>query len=220
MKPEKQTREKLLKAAKEEFLEKGYMAASLRNICRKADVTTGALYFFFKDKGDLFGSLVRDTRDRFYNLMKNHYENELKEIDKLLLVTSDMSDDWAASMGTVELLFEHYDETVLLLMKSQGSEFENCLDDFVSISEKHYRILADRMAEIYNKPTIDDYTIHWIAHIQISSFAQIVTHGLSKEEAVMHMKKMIVFLINGWFGLFGQNWTLEEENRQPENAIK
>ena len=58
MKDEKETREKLLASARQEFLEKGYMQASLRSICKNAGVTTGALYFFFQDKEDLFTQLV------------------------------------------------------------------------------------------------------------------------------------------------------------------
>ena len=50
---DRETKAQLLKYAKEEFMEKGFAGASLRSICRKADVTTGALYFFFKDKDDL-----------------------------------------------------------------------------------------------------------------------------------------------------------------------
>ena len=50
MKDEKETREKLLASARQEFLEKGYTQASLRSICKNAGVTTGALYFFFQDK--------------------------------------------------------------------------------------------------------------------------------------------------------------------------
>ena len=53
-----ETRKELLKCAKEEFMDKGFMGASLRNICQKAGVTTGALYFFFKDKDDLFCNVV------------------------------------------------------------------------------------------------------------------------------------------------------------------
>lgn len=48
MRPETQTKEMLLKAAKEQFMEKGYMGASLRTICKEAGVTTGALYFSSK----------------------------------------------------------------------------------------------------------------------------------------------------------------------------
>ena len=60
MKNDKETRQKLLVSAKKEFMEKGYVKASLRNICKNAGVTTGALYFFFKDKEDLFGNLIRE----------------------------------------------------------------------------------------------------------------------------------------------------------------
>ena len=59
-----ETRKELLKCAKEEFMDKGFMGASLRNICQKAGVTTGALYFFFKDKDDLFCNVVGHMMDR------------------------------------------------------------------------------------------------------------------------------------------------------------
>ena len=58
MKDDKETKSRLLASAKQEFMEKGYLQASLRNICKNAGVTTGALYFFFQDKEDLFASLV------------------------------------------------------------------------------------------------------------------------------------------------------------------
>ena len=41
----KETRQHLLECAKREFLEKGYMKASLRNICKEAGVTTGRCIF-------------------------------------------------------------------------------------------------------------------------------------------------------------------------------
>lgn len=61
MKEEKETKERLLISAKKEFVEKGYLQASLRNICKNAGVTTGALYFFFQDKEDLFAAVVEEA---------------------------------------------------------------------------------------------------------------------------------------------------------------
>lgn len=49
-----ETKIHLIQCAKKEFMEKGFAGASLRGICQKAGVTTGALYFFFQDKDDLF----------------------------------------------------------------------------------------------------------------------------------------------------------------------
>ena len=76
MKNDKETRERLLISAKQEFLENGYMRASLRNICKNAGVTTGALYFFLQDKEDLIASLEQEPLDKVYKSMNQHYQEE------------------------------------------------------------------------------------------------------------------------------------------------
>ena len=63
------TKENLLNVARKEFLEKGYQGASLRTICQKANVTTGALYFFFANKEDLFSQVIGDVLDQFENIL-------------------------------------------------------------------------------------------------------------------------------------------------------
>ena len=52
---------RILVSAKEEFLELGFEKASLKTICEKARVTTGALYKRYKGKEDLFCAVVADT---------------------------------------------------------------------------------------------------------------------------------------------------------------
>lgn len=72
-----ETKTRLLQSAVLEFSEFGFEKASLRRICSRADVTTGALYFFFQDKEDLFGHVISPVTDRLLSLMKEHYEREL-----------------------------------------------------------------------------------------------------------------------------------------------
>ena len=48
-------------AALEVFSEKGFAAARLDEIARRAGVSKGTLYLYFKDKEDLFRAVVRDT---------------------------------------------------------------------------------------------------------------------------------------------------------------
>ena len=55
--------ENLLKSATEEFLEKGFMKASLRNISAKSGVSTNSIYTRFKDKEGLFSTIVKETAD-------------------------------------------------------------------------------------------------------------------------------------------------------------
>ena len=54
------TLENILNAGKEEFLEKGFLSSSLRNIVKKANVTTGAFYGYFSNKEALFSGLVEE----------------------------------------------------------------------------------------------------------------------------------------------------------------
>ena len=57
------TLQKILEAAKREFLEKGFKSASLRSIVKTAGVTTGAFYGYYASKEDLFEALVGEHYD-------------------------------------------------------------------------------------------------------------------------------------------------------------
>lgn len=67
-KTENAVRSRLLEAGKEEFRDRGFLKASLRAICKKADVTTGALYFFFESKAALFEEIVKETVEKLKEL--------------------------------------------------------------------------------------------------------------------------------------------------------
>jgi AcrR family transcriptional regulator len=51
----------ICEAALAVFAEKGFAAARLDQIARRAGVSKGTLYLYFKDKEDLFRAVVRDT---------------------------------------------------------------------------------------------------------------------------------------------------------------
>lgn len=202
MKNEKETREKLLISAKQEFMEKGYSCASLRSICKHAGVTTGALYFFFKDKEELFGAIVEQPLEQLINLIKMHYEDELNDTKHTFDLNRDFHEDYQAAEMMLDYMYDYYDIFTLLLTKSQGSKYENCVETFVSMTESHCRILLDLMCEQNQVEELDDYTIHWFSHLQIFSFAQYIKHGLSREEAHKQLQFLVRFLIAGWIGLF------------------
>ena len=52
------TLERIQQAALDEFSEKGFLGASLRQIVKHAGVTTGAFYGYFSSKEALFASIV------------------------------------------------------------------------------------------------------------------------------------------------------------------
>ena len=130
MKTDNETKDNLLVSAKREFMEKGYEKASLRSICRSTGVTTGALYFFFKDKEDLFAAIVQPTLDRIIALLSQHTKQELMELQEHPDAKEDnMQDDMVASKMILQSLYKDYDNILLLLTKSQGSRYEHCIDE-------------------------------------------------------------------------------------------
>ena len=202
MKNDKETKEKLLVSAKAEFLEKGYMQASLRNICKNAGVTTGALYFFFKDKEDLFASLVEEPLSGLHKMMKEHYWDEMQLAKQGGHQLHALTDDLATAKEVIRYMYRYYDEFQLLLKKSQGSRFENVIDEFVEITEKHYRIVADAFSKQTGSDLIEDYMVHWISHMHIDVFVHMLTHEVSEEEALKHMEATVKYLVAGWMGMF------------------
>lgn len=202
MKNEKETKEKLLIYAKQEFMEKGYTKASLRNICKNAGVTTGALYFFFKDKEALFATLVQEPLDKLYAVMMSHYREELLKLQNGITGNEEYSEDEEAARQIIHYLYQYYEELQLVLTKSQGSSFENSVDRFVAITEQHNRILSDRFSQEQNMPPLEDYLIHWISHMLIDVFVHMITHEISEKEAINHIGIIIKFLVSGWYGIF------------------
>ena len=73
------TQEKILYAAKAEFLEKGFQTASLRTIVKEAGVTTGALYGYYGSKEAIFDALVEECYTHFLSA----YRNALDDFDRL-----------------------------------------------------------------------------------------------------------------------------------------
>jgi len=64
------TREALLDAAEEVFLEKGVARTSLEQIARHAGMTRGAVYWHFRNKADLFQAMLNRVRMPFQELVE------------------------------------------------------------------------------------------------------------------------------------------------------
>lgn len=205
MKQDKETRNKLLQSAREEFVEKGYMNASLRNICRKAGVTTGALYFFFKDKDDLFESLTKDTIDVIFLIMQGHFQME-KELMEKGTLAEPMSGvggaDYEDSKRIIHQMYLRRDDILLVLTKSQGSSLEHIEDKFIEAVEAQYRVMAQGMQQVYPDKVPDDNFIHWLAHMQIDAFIYMITHIEEEDEALNFIRQAVTYMVKGWYGLY------------------
>ena len=63
-------------------------------------------------------------------------------------------------------------------------------------------MLADAQAKVCGVTAPDDYTIHWMAHMQIDAFVHLLTHEPNEEKAVAHLGDILKYLLAGWYALF------------------
>ena len=205
---ELETREKLLKSALAEFSEKGYMKASLRKICADAGVTTGALYFFFRNKNDLFAAIVDPPLKELCRLLNEHYMNDAEEMvsdDPAVLTAEYHIETHGGLDALVEYMYQYYDVFILLLTKAQGSEYENAVDMVVDMTERGFRASADRAVQKMPGYHVDEYMLHWVTHISVDASTHLLTHERDVEKAKLHMRRIMEFLINIWFTMIVQD---------------
>lgn len=65
------TRDQIINSALALFADNGYEATSISDICEKASVTKGALYWHFKTKQDLYSKLIYGILDSYLNDIKD-----------------------------------------------------------------------------------------------------------------------------------------------------
>ncbi len=194
---EYEKRELLLKAAREEFMEKGYNKASLRTICANAGMTTGALYFFFENKADLFAAIVDPPINGLKKILYEHFKEDvdyvshLKSIDDIEVDHADISD------MIVEHIYNNYESIILVLTASENTVYEHIVDDFVKMTEES---IPQMMATLPGY-TYDEYMSHWMAHISVDAFIQVIKHEKDKDTAKMKLRGILNYLVKGWIEL-------------------
>ncbi len=190
-------KELLLNAAKKEFLEKGYNKASLRTICASAGVTTGALYFFFDNKADLFAAIVDPPINELKKILFEHFSEDaefmsnLKSLDDIEVDHSDVSD------MITEHIYRYYDNFMLALNGSENTVYEHVVDDFVKLLEESVPYMLSGLKGY----TSDEYMSHWMSHISIDAYIQVIKHEKDKEIAKCRLRSILNYLTKGWIDL-------------------
>lgn len=98
-------RREILAAALELFSEKGYHNVSMHEIAEKAEFAIGTLYKFFKNKEDLYKSLIVEQADRFHEVLTKAIENADDEIEKLRNYVKAKSTVFMDNISVIRLYF-------------------------------------------------------------------------------------------------------------------
>lgn len=196
MKEDHNVKEALLKAGREEFLDKGFERASLRKICEKAGVTTGAVYFFFENKEDLFHQIVAGTVKQLNSLAKELTAEEFEG--------SGASS--ASDQKLMEFLWNNRREVKMLLEKAEGTRYETFKDDIFSQMETNFSLFFQK----YGNLKEDKNLIRVLVEMRMRGYMELIYGGYSLEE-VLRLSELI-----GYYADCGFQSLLEKLAKAPQ----
>ena len=198
------TLEKIQQSALEEFSEKGFLGASLRQIVKNAGVTTGAFYGYFSSKEALFASLVEPhaaaLMGRFMEAQTGFADLPEKEQPAHMGEASGDYVDWM-----VDYICEHRDPVKRLLCRAEGTSYEHFVHNMVEVEVeytlKYMEVLRRLGKEI---PQLDQSLCHIIASGMFNGLFEIVINDMPREQAHRDVTQFRTFYTAGWLELMGQ----------------
>lgn len=198
------TQQRILSSALQEFLEKGYSSASLRNIVKMAGVTTGAFYGYYDSKEALFEALVGAHYDFLLNCFRKA-QQAFAEIPP-----EEQPDNLSSVSGACmhEMLlyaYEHLNECKLILCCSEGTRFSNFIEELVEIETKSthaYLAVLEKLGR--PAPPIDERLEHILITGMFNTFFELIIHEMPLVEAKHYLKEMRAFYTAGWMKIMEQ----------------
>lgn len=196
-----ESHEKVLKAAKEEFLKKGFEAASIRSIGKKAGMTSAALYRHAKDKEDLFCQLVepfvKDFLARCLRHKQQSYDIINKENESLVFDDNEI-------VIFMELSEIYHDEMQLIFCKSNGTKYETFLHEFIEMQQTEMeKVLAYMKSLGYKVKEITSKQLHVFISSYITAILEPIVHNYTREETKECLLQIQDFFTPGWMNIMG-----------------
>ena len=197
--------DKITAAALAEFLDKGYTGASLRKIAEKAGVTVGAIQIRYQSKDELFVSLLRPLLDAIQTLFQSTKADYYTDIgtDFLVNLKTSMRHESAAIL---HVIFEHYDQAVLLLCRSAGCSLEHYFDGIVQ------RKIEESIVFFHQAgcTEMDEKLLGLLISAQFDSYRRIVMECSDRKTAEKYMDALMTYHFGGWTALFDSANRLQE----------
>lgn len=178
------THEKILASAKTHFMEYGYDRTNLRDLCKNAEITTGAFYRHFDDKQALFTELVKPALEIFPYLMQDGVNRS-----DIANKKGDMQSIWNTSEDVYKnymiLFYDNFDAFKLILCYANGSKHENFFDEFIdAITDETLAFTKSIYEEkgISNLPDKDE--LHILLTALWRCILEPIMHDFSREKAL------------------------------------
>ncbi len=179
------------------FMDRGFLGASIRQICKDAGVTNGAFYAHFDSKEDLFTRIVKPVVDGMQKLYdeENVQYMDIKSADA---AKSALKQTFSSNRILIGYLYEHADIFRLILTAGTGTVYENFVDNLAKEEAANtVEFLKICSQHIGNTDVISETLIRNISHFFVSSVFDGFIAGKTEEEVVHDTEVTSEFCLAG-----------------------
>lgn len=200
---ETNTLETIKNSGRAEFLQKGYEAASLRQIVKNAGVTTGAFYGYFSSKEALFNAIVEPHARAIMNIFMSA-QLDFQEIPKEEQQNHVGVESKKGMDEIVEYMYQNFDDCKLLLCCAGGTAYENFVHNMVEI-EVDATLQFMETLRLLGKPIheFDRPFCHIIVSGMYMGMFEVVRHDMPYEKARKYVRQLEDFYVAGWSTIMG-----------------
>lgn len=190
--------DKLIKAATEEFLQKGFQDASLREIAKAAHTSTNSIYVRFGDKAGLFHEVVKPAVEEFralYTEGKQHYENIKGDVsfDEM----SEYNRTWDEKL--IEKVYDKFTLYKVLICCSDGTEYKDFAGELAELETQQWLCFVEAIgsdAVCSGRLTVE--LLHMLTSAYWMGIFEIVRHDMNQEKAKTYVEQIRRFYSCGW----------------------
>lgn len=191
------TRWRILQAAREEFIAKGFRDASLRVIAREVGVTVSNIYNHFDNKDALFRAVLTPLLEASEAILKEHCSEENME---LYMNTPSRYRD--VTVDEFVKLTKHYrTEIKLLFLRSGGSSLEHYKDSLlerqVAFGLTYLRAFKEKYPQVYSE--VSPFFLKLSSTWWVNILTEIVSNdALTEAELEQGLREYVTFATAGW----------------------
>ncbi|WP_413627827.1 TetR/AcrR family transcriptional regulator [Fructilactobacillus vespulae] len=199
------TNQLLLDSAKTAFLANGFKDTKLRDICRQANLTTGAFYKHFKSKDELLEKLVAP----FLEELQASYLNQINpaianmtaaNLSELFLTKILNMDD------LIHQIYQNPEIAELLLFKTNGSKYNNLAELITKFFADNIIRAIEAMLDqgfLAANFELNRRQIHFLVYSNTATFYDILKHSYSETETISLYQNLCNFNYYGWLDFLG-----------------
>lgn len=214
-----EVRQKILQAAKAEFLEKDFATASIRSITARAGMTLGNFYVYFQNKEAVFEALVQEA----VILMEQHVSvGHYQELSDQQLVANliDFPQVLVKFREFIEYIEEYREALTLLFFKSSGSAYrkfrDNCIENYYLSWIDYVKTFEERNLGIRHQ--FSELFLHNMSKFYLSVIEEMIEHQPDKALREQYIWEVGSFVFHGAKELFLSEQSEEQLERLTQIA--